>query len=186
MVAVSGISSVFGPSQNRLPSRKFLRDFLYKNTPRESVLQRSKNARNFGNGRQQKYPNLDFDRNWLNTGIRVLAAVPSNLNNSPKSGHFWSYSLGITYVTIFSGLCPHSSLKSLLILSLRYGTGPGSWNWWVFRIEILSKNQEITKDESFRNLLNHFEITQAGNTVSLRYSYRILFYLHARRQARRR
>ena len=109
--AVSGISSVLGPLQNRLPSRKFLRDFLYKNTPRESVLQRSKNARNFGNGRQQKYPNLDFDRNWLNTGIRLLAAVPSNLNNPTKSGHFWSYFLGITYVTIFSGLCPHSSLK---------------------------------------------------------------------------
>ena len=40
-----------------------------------------------------------------------MAAVPSNPNNSPKSGHFWSYSLGITYVTIFSGLCPHSSLN---------------------------------------------------------------------------
>ena len=39
------------------------RDLPYKITPRESVLQRSKNARNFGNGRQQKYPNLDFDRN---------------------------------------------------------------------------------------------------------------------------
>ena len=114
MLAVSGISSVLGPLQNRLPSRKFLRDFLYKNTPRESVLQRSKNARNFGNGRQQKYPNLDFDRNSLqNTEIRLdlLAGVPSCLNNFPKSGHFWSYFLGITYVTIFSGLCPHSSLK---------------------------------------------------------------------------
>jgi hypothetical protein len=39
-----------------------------------------------------------------------LARVPSNLNNSPKSGHFWFYFSGITYVTIFSGLYPHSSL----------------------------------------------------------------------------
>ena len=74
-------------------------------------MQRSKDARNFQNGRQQKYPDLDFDRNQPNTGIRLLVGVPSCLKNLPKFEHFWSYFLGITYVTRFLSLCPHSSFK---------------------------------------------------------------------------
>ena len=51
-----------------------------------------------------------------------MAWIPSCLNNSPKFRHFWSYYLGITYVTRFSGLCPHSSLRKLIVLLV--GTEP--------------------------------------------------------------
>ena len=44
---------------------------------------------------------------------RAAVGVPSFLKNPPKFGYFWSYFLGITYVTRFSGLCPHSSLKAV-------------------------------------------------------------------------
>ena len=51
-------------------------------------------------------------RNYrTNTEIQLLAGVPSCLKNSPKLVHFLCYSFGITHVTRFSGLCPHSSLK---------------------------------------------------------------------------
>ena len=53
-------------------------------TPRGSFLKQSNNARNFENGQQQKYPNLDFDWNRPNTGIRLSTGVPSYLNNSPN------------------------------------------------------------------------------------------------------
>ena len=70
---------------------------------------------------------LDFDRNRPNTGIRLLVGVPSCLKNSPKFGHFWSYSLGITCVTRFSRVCvriPSQACYLLVRITLIRCFGP--------------------------------------------------------------
>ena len=70
MSAVLEMSGVLGPFRNGPPRLNFVYEIPREFTPRGSVLKRSKNARNFENGRQLKYPNLDFDRSRPNTGIR--------------------------------------------------------------------------------------------------------------------
>jgi hypothetical protein len=61
--AVSEISSVLGPLQNGLPMRKFLRDFLYKITPRESVCNRRRTLEISKTADNKNITILDFDRN---------------------------------------------------------------------------------------------------------------------------